>query len=136
MARRLFGRLLGKGRKESVGRKEIEEEKRTELERVCGNDEEVYKALRQTMFLDPRKITVTLEEAAEKAADSEKKKDDVNARKWYQIAGGLALWKGDISKVKQYFGSCAKLAPNMGFELITKIPEKAVSKAQEYYKNL
>jgi hypothetical protein len=55
---------------------------------------------------------------------------------WYHIAGGLALWKGDASKVKQFFNKCAILAPDTGYELITKIPEKAVEKAQEYYKTL
>ncbi len=105
----------------------------TDLENICGADKEVFTALWHTMFLDPRKIKATLTEAAKKAAEFEK--SDTNmSRTWYHIAGGLALWKGDTEKVKKYFDKCAKLAPEMGYETILKIPEKAVEKAQEYYK--
>lgn len=106
----------------------------TDLERFCGDDDEVHKALWHTMFLDPRKITVSLEDAAKKAADSEKRGNNVQANVWYHIAGALAIWKGDAAKVQQYFTKCATLATNKECELITKIPERAVEKAQEYYK--
>ncbi|MCW3981302.1 MAG: hypothetical protein NWF11_07495 [Candidatus Bathyarchaeota archaeon] len=119
-------------------KKEIEVQQQevsvTDLENICGEDKEVCMALWHTMFLDPRKIGATLVEAAKKAAELEKKKDTKMARTWYHIAGGLALWKGDAEKVKKYFGKCAKLAPEMGYETVLKIPEKAVEKAQEYYK--
>ena len=36
--------------------------------------------------------------------------------------------------VKENFSKCAKLAPEMKYETIIEIPEKAVEKAQEYYK--
>ena len=106
----------------------------TDLERICGDDNEVHKALWHTMFLDPRKITVSLEDAAKKAADSEKRGNNVQANVWYHIAGALAIWKGDAAKVKQYFTKCAALAPEKECALITKFPERAVEKAQEYYK--
>ncbi len=112
----------------------VEEVKLTDLEKVCGEDKEVYKALWHTMFLDPRKFGMTIEEAAEEAADLEKKGDIVQANVHYHIAGGLALWKGDTAKVKQYFGKCAELSPEMDYKLVTKIPERAVAKAQEYYR--
>ncbi|MFP3985707.1 MAG: hypothetical protein ACLFU9_07080 [Candidatus Bathyarchaeia archaeon] len=105
----------------------------TNLEKISSDDPEVFSALQHTMFLDPRQITSTLEEASKKAAELEKEGDNDRARIWYHIAGGLALWKGDAAKVKRYFGKCAKLAPEMDYELITKVPDKAVAKAQEYY---
>ena len=71
---------------------------------------------------------------AKKAASLEKKGDSKMARMWYHIAGGLALWKGDAEMVKKYFSKCAKLAPERKYETIVEIPEKAVEKAQEYYK--
>ncbi len=126
--------LFRRGEKTEAPDTEPEEVKVTELDWICGDDKEVCKALLRTMFLDPRKIAVTTKDAAKRAADAEKKKDSERARMWYHIAGGLALWEGDTAKVKQYFGKCAKLAPEMGYELINKIPEKAVAKAQEYYK--
>ena len=137
MARNLFNRILGRKKEEKEpGKIETDRDAITKLEDICSGDKEVYEALQHTMFLDPRKITATLDEAAENAADFEKKKDEVKAKMLYHIAGGLALWKSDALKVKQFFSKCAMLAPDTGYELITKIPEKAVKKAQEYYKTL
>ena len=130
MVRRLFKRE----KKEEKVKKQVEKTRISELEEICGNDKETYKALRHTMFYYPQKIDATLEDAVKKAADFEKQGDSRKTRIWYHVAGGLALWKGDVAKVKQYFGECAKLAPEMDYELIMKIPEKAVAKAQEYYK--
>ncbi len=106
----------------------------TELERICGGDDKLCKALWNTMFLTPQKIEASSEEAANMAAEFEKKGNEREARIWYHVAGGLALWKGEVAKVEQYFGKCAKLAPEMGYEPILKVPEKAVEKAQEFYK--
>jgi hypothetical protein len=106
----------------------------TDLEKICSGDKKICDALWHTMFLDPRKIGTTLKDAAKKAASLEKKGDSKMARTWYHIAGGLALWKGDAEMVKENFSKCAKLAPEMEYETIIEIPEKAVEKAQEYYK--
>ncbi|MDH5448542.1 MAG: hypothetical protein OEY24_07645 [Candidatus Bathyarchaeota archaeon] len=130
MVRDLFKRK----KKEKTGAKQLEKVIITDLERICGNDKEIYKALQHTMFRDPRKIDVTMKEVTKKAAELEKKGDSIQARIQYHIAGGLALWKGDIAKVKQYFTKCAELAPEMDYGPITKIPEKGVEKAQEFYK--
>lgn len=103
----------------------------TELEKLCGDDKETYEALLGTMFLDPRKIGVSMKEAAENAKKFEKGKDLTKARVWYQIAGGLAIYHGDVEKVVEYFGKCEKLS---GARYpILKNPEKAVAKAKEYY---
>ena len=118
--------MLEEARPEKVGM--------TDLDKICGDDKEVCQALWHTMFYDPRKIGATLDDATKKAADFEKKGDKEQMRIWYHIAGGLALWKGDVAKVKQYFGKCASMAPEMDYKLVTKIPEKAVEKAQEFYK--
>jgi hypothetical protein len=109
-----------------------EEIKRTELEILCGEEEEVYKALSNTMFLDPRKIGISLKEAEEKAKELEKSGDLTRAKVHYQIAGGLAIYEGNVEKVKEIFGKLQKLS-NKEY-LILKIPEKAIQKAQEYYK--
>lgn len=130
----MVGGLFKRKKKEKVELTESKSTKITDLERICGNDKEVCKALQHTMFYDPRKIKTTLKEAVKKAEDFEKKKETDRARMWYHVAGGLALWKGDATKVKQYFSKCAKLAPEMNYELITKNPKKAVAKAQEFYK--
>lgn len=127
--------FLDKFRKKKV-EKAVEEKKKVEemsdLEKICMGDKEVYEALRETMFLDPRKVEVSLKEAAKKAKDFEKQKDNLKAKTWYEVAGGLAIYKGDVKMVKKYFDKCAELSPDRDYTII-KIPERAVSKAQEYY---
>jgi len=100
------------------------------LELLCSDDPEVYEALREVMFLDPRKIEYSLEDAMEKA---EKSKDKTNAIFWYRIAGGLAIYRGDVNKVRECYEKLAKLRPDLNLKIL-KCPEKAVEKAQEYYK--
>jgi len=104
----------------------------TDLERICGNDKETYNALLETMFLDPRKIKTSLKETLKKATDLEKKKDN-RARMWYDIAGGLAIYEGNVKKVVEYFGRSQKLSPDKEYTIL-KTPEKAVEMAQKYYK--
>lgn len=104
----------------------------TELEQLCGDDKEIYEALTDTLFLDPRKIGVSMKEAAENAKKSEKEDDVVKARFWYEIAGGLALYEGNAKKVVEFFSECEKHSPDKCH--ILKNPEKALAIAQEYYK--
>lgn len=119
--------------KEAVKTVKAEPQKQiTELEQLCGDDKETYEALFNVMFLDPRKISVTMKEAAENAKKFEKENDLVRAKVWYHIAGGLALYEGNVEKVVEYFGKCEKLS-GISYPIL-KNPEKAVAKAQEYYK--
>jgi hypothetical protein len=104
----------------------------TELEQLVG-DKEVYEALMSSMFLDPTRIDVSMKDAVTNAKKFEKAKDYVRAKVWYEVAGGLAIYEGDTEKVKEYFGKCEKISPETKY-FILKNPEKAVAKAQEYYK--
>jgi len=102
-----------------------------ELRQICGNDDTIYEALHQTMFLDPRKIQFSIKEAAQNAEKLEKEKNLSRARVWYDIAGGLALYEGDTKKVVEYFSEAEKIS---GLKYpIVKNAEKAVAKAKEYY---
>jgi len=105
----------------------------TELEQLCGDDKETYEALHHTMFLDPTKTGTSMKEAAENAKKSEKEKDFVKARTWYEIAGGLAIYEGNVKKVVEFFTKCEKISPDTKFSILRN-PEKAITKAQEYYK--
>lgn len=128
----VLGRLFG--RKKESKKEEVGEKGRsiTELERLCVDDLEVYEALKDTMFLDPRKIDVSIKDAVAKAREFERAKNDLRAAIWYRIAGGLAIYEGDVAKVKEYFGKYAKLTKR---ELkILEVADRAVKKAQEYYK--
>jgi len=113
---------------------EIETKKTiTELEQLCGDDKETYEALLNTMFLDPRKSGTSMKEAAENAKKYEKAKDLVKARMWYEIAGGLAIYEGNVKKVLEFFSEIEKISLDTKYTIL-KNPEKAVAKAQEYYK--
>ena len=102
-----------------------------ELERICSDSPDVYEALKKFMFLNPTKINVSLKDAVLKAKELEKAKDKLRAAVWYRIAGGLAIYEGDVAKVKEYFGKYCKLT---GKDVkIVEVAEKVVRKAQEYY---
>jgi len=131
--------FLDRFRKKKVEKEVVEkavepEETMSDLERICMGDKEVYKALRETMYLDPSNIQVTMQDAEKNAKDFEIQGNKLRARMWYQTAGGLAIYEGNVKKVKEYFGKLAELSPNTEYPIL-KIPEKAVSKAQEYYQD-
>jgi hypothetical protein len=105
----------------------------TELEQLCGDDKETYEALFHTMFLDPRKVGTSMKEAEDNAKKFEKAKDFVRARTWYEIAGGLAIYEGNVKKIVEFFSEIEKISPDTKYTIL-KNPEKAVAKAQEYYK--
>jgi len=112
--------------------KSTEKPKLTDLEEICGDDKEVYEALFETMYLDPRKIKITIDQALDKAKEFEKEKNNHRARVSYDIAGGLAIYEGNVAKVKQFFGKSVKLNPDYPYPVL-RIPEKAVAKAKEFY---
>jgi len=103
----------------------------TELEELCSQPE-VYEALRNTMILDPQKIVISYEDALSRAKEFEKAKENLRAAIWYRIAGGLAIYEGNVLNVKKCFSKYAELTKKS--LKILEIPEKAVEKAQEYYK--
>jgi hypothetical protein len=105
----------------------------TDLDRLFGNDKETVDALMHTMFLDPRKVGMKSKDAAENAARFEKAKNTLMANTWYEIAGSLAIYEGDVEKVVEYFEKCQGLMPISEYTVL-KNPEKMVAKAQEYYK--
>ena len=125
-------RFFKKFKKKKEEKEKIPEVKKpTELEELCGNDKDVYEALKDTMFLDPRKVGIALEEAEKKAKESERAGDSNRARINYQIALGLAIWQGDVKGVIKFAQKLQKLL-NREYPIL-KIPEKAVAKAKEYY---
>jgi hypothetical protein len=108
------------------------EKKMTDLEQLVGNDKETYEALSSTMFLDPKKIETSMKQAGDNAKKSEKDGDLARAGMWYEVAGGLAIYEGNVKKVAEYYGEAERVTGRK--YLILKNPEKAVALAQEYYK--
>lgn len=132
--RRLDLGLLDRFRKKKDEKIHIETPKMvTEFEQFCAEDKETYEALVNAMFLDPRKIGTSMKDAVETARKFEDAGDFVRAKIFFEIAGGLAIYEGNTKKVVEYFSKCEKLSPNTKY-LILRNPEKALAKAQEYYK--
>lgn len=103
----------------------------TQLEQLCGNDKQTYEALHHVMFLDPRKVETPLKEAIEKAKSFEKDEDLGRARIWYDIAGGLAIYEGNVEKVAELFSESERIS-GMKYPILSNT-ERAVAKAQEFY---
>jgi len=74
-----------------------------------------------------------MKEAAENAERFEKERDFSKANLWYRLAGGLAIYEGNVKRVIEFFGKCEKISPGTRYSIL-KNPEKCVLKAKEYYK--
>ncbi|UCF58684.1 MAG: hypothetical protein JSV15_06395 [Candidatus Bathyarchaeota archaeon] len=129
----LLDKIRKKKTEEQTLTKKAKVKEATDLEKICADDKESYEALRESMFLDPRKLDVSMKDSVEKAKSFEKQGKKVEARIWYEVAGGLGIYGGDVAKVKEYFSKCKELSPNSAYPIL-EIPEKAVGKAQEYYR--
>lgn len=109
----------------------VAEGKMSDLGHLAGNDVETYEALSSTMFLDPRKIETSMKQAVENAKRSEKDGDLPRAGMWYEVAGGLALYEGNVKKVIENYTDAERVTGRK--YKILKNPEKAVAVAKEYY---
>ncbi len=121
-------------RRRKVEEKQADQQakKMSELEQLAGNDQTTYEALAQTMFLDPRKIETPMKQAVENAKKSEKEGDLAKAGMWCEVAGGLAIFEGNVKRVVEYYGEAQRILHRE--YAILRDPEKAVALAQEYYK--
>jgi hypothetical protein len=84
------------------------------------------------MFLDPRKIEISMKEALENAKKYEKEKNTNRAKVWYEIAGGLAIYEGNAKKVTEFFSESERIS-GARYPILRRA-ERAVEKAQEFYK--
>jgi hypothetical protein len=125
-------KLFGKSEKKDDTRKTVETTGMlTQLEQLCGSDKQTYESLHHVMFLDPRKVETPLKEAIEKARSYEKDEDLGKARIWYDVAGGLAIYEGNVKKVTELFSESERLS-GMKYPILSNT-ERAVAKAKEFY---
>lgn len=124
---------LFKGRKTEPKKPLVQQVRQlSDLQQLVGNDKETYDALAETMFLNPKNIDPSMKQAADNAKKAEDDGDRAKAGMWYHVAGGLAIYEGNVKKVIEYYGVAEKLIGRR--YAILKNPEKAVAVAQEYYK--
>jgi hypothetical protein len=107
-------------------------EKLSDLQQLIGNDKDTYEALASVMFLNPKNIDLSMKQVIDSAKEAEAKGDKPKAGMFYQVAGGLAIYEGNVKKVVEYYSMAEKLTGR--HYAILKSPEKAVAVAQEYYK--
>ena len=141
-------RLFHKKAKEEKKEKVVV--KPTELQVICGDDNEVYQALEKTLLSNilsrpsgEYSIEETLkrakakEEAARTEGEKTKKEDLLyNAGLEWHLAGQIALFNaalfnGDIKSVKEFFGKAKELTGKP--YPILAILERAVEKARDFY---
>ena len=87
------------------------------------------------MFLDPKKITTSIDQVASDGQAFEKQGDKLRAEVNYRIAGGIALSRGDQNGVKTYFEKAASLAGDSKpeYQVLLKRSDEAVSVARKFY---
>ncbi len=129
--------LFGRKKRETSTEAAAEVSVASRLQDLCGGDEELYRALSNLMFLDPKKITFPLENVLNEARDFEVKGNNMRAEVGYRIAGGISLYKGDLEGVRTHFAKAASLAGDSHHEYrtIAKRADEAVTVARKYYES-
>lgn len=87
------------------------------------------------LFIDPKKITTSLEEALSQASQFEASGNKLRAETWYRIAGGIALYRGDPEAVRKYFEKASSIAGDSRpeYKTIARRSQEAVAVAKKYY---
>lgn len=108
------------------------------LQEITGSDDELYRSLSRLLFMDPKKITTTLEDAVAQATNFETAGNRTRAEVWYRIAGGLALYKGDADGVRKFFEKAAAISGSSKpeYSVVARRSQEAVSVARKYYESL
>ena len=108
------------------------------LQEITGNDTEMYHSMSRLLFLDPKKITTSLEEAVSQATNFESTGNKTRAEIWYRIAGGMALYRGDIEGVRKFFERAASISGNSKpeYKIAASRSQEAVSIARKYYEDI
>jgi hypothetical protein len=108
------------------------------LQEIVGNDAEMYQSMSRLLFLDPKKIPTSLEDAVSQASSFESAGNQLRAELWYRIAGGIALYRGDAESVRKFFEKAAQYSGNSKpeYKTVAERSSDAVSIARKYYEVL
>src|SRR5213594_4871248 len=110
----------------------------SKLQEITVGDDEMYRSLSRLLFLDPKKIITSLEDAVSQAAAFDSTGNRTRAEVWYRIAGGIALYRGDPEGVRKFFEKAASISGNAKPEYKTAAgrAHEAGLVAGKYYENL
>ena len=134
--------LFRRKRKREEKHVEKTEEVRDRLKELCGDDKELYEDLTRSLYLNQEMARNAIASelgcqkiTSEKVMEIAKKYENQNplkARVYYEHAGSLALYEGNIQVVKKAFKKVAELS-GREYLGIMKNPEKAIKIAKMYY---
>ncbi len=110
----------------------------SKLQEITGTDAEMYQSLSRLLFLDPKKITASLEDAISQATTFESTGNKTRAEVWYRIAGGIALSRGDTESVRKFFEKASSIAGDRRpeYKTIASRSQDAVSLARKFYESM
>lgn len=109
----------------------------SKLQEITGSDAEMYQSLSRLLFLDPKKITTSLEDAVSQANTFDSSGNKTRAEVWYRIAGGIALYRGDAEGVRKFFEKASSIAGDrrQEYKTIASRSQDAVNLARKFYES-
>jgi hypothetical protein len=110
----------------------------SKLQEITGTDAEMYQSLSRLLFLDPKKITTSLEDALSQASTFDSMGNKTRAEVWYRIAGGIALYRGDAESVRKFFEKASSIAGDSRpeYKTIASRSQDAVNLARKFYESM
>ena len=105
------------------------------LQEITVGDAEMYQSLSRLLFLDPKKITTSFEDAVSQATTFDSSGNKTRAEVWYRIAGGIALYRGDSESVRKFFEKASTIAGDRRpeYKTIASRSQDAVNLARKFY---
>jgi len=130
--------LLGKKKDQNNSNLAPEPIVLSRLQELTGIDTEMYQSMSRLLFLDPKKILTSLEDAVAQASAFETSGNKTRAEVWYRIAGGISLYKGDADGVRKFFEKATASAtePKPEYKTASARSQDAVALAKKYYEIL
>ncbi|SRR5712692_2983082 len=110
----------------------------SKLQEITAGDDEMYRSLSRLLFLDPKKITTSLEDAISQATTFDSAGNRTRAEVWYRIAGGIALYRGDPESVRKFFEKASSIAGDRRpeYKTIASRSQDAVNLARKFYESM
>jgi hypothetical protein len=110
----------------------------SKLQEITAGDADMYQSLSRLLFLDPKKITTSLEDAISQATTFDSMGSKTRAEVWYRIAGGIALYRGDPESVRKFFEKASSIAGDRRpeYKTIANRSQDAVNLARKFYESI
>ena len=110
----------------------------SKLQEITAGDDEMYRSLSRLLFLDPKKITTSLEDAVSQATTFDSTGNGTRAEVWYRIAGGISLYRGDAESVRKFFEKASSIAGDRRpeYKTIASRSQDAVNLARKFYESI